>query len=75
MPTVLKCKGCGGVLAEYSEIPYCSDDPYKTHPYPTYYVKLHNTLHGKCPFCGRELPKSREFVNAIQVLVKEASTP
>jgi len=62
LPTVLKCR-CGHVLAEWDTLP--SED-YSG----TYYHKIFSAFGGKCPKCGRGLPRPEVFSRVMSVEVK-----
>jgi DNA-directed RNA polymerase subunit RPC12/RpoP len=63
MPAVLKCAGCGKVLKEW-----------ETMPNPGYYEELYQSLNGRCPFCGHELPQPRELSGKMQVEMRGVSS-
>ena len=67
MPTVIRCKKCGHVLAEYPEIP---PNYYGASPYDTWYSKLFRRLNGECPQCSHKLPTAKEYKQKMQWIVK-----
>lgn len=66
MPTQVRCKECGFILAEYDELPrnavYGVD----------YLTELLRKHEGKCPKCGHMLPLRTKVPREMTVEVKDA---
>jgi len=67
VPTIVKCAGCGALLAEFSEIPM--NAVAGRGNMKTWIQKLQTELHGHCPSCGHQL--SNEIVDCDVKLVSK----
>lgn len=75
MPSLLKCAGCGCLLAEWPDLPphfYTQSrrrQPKSKLSGTFWYLTLYERLHGKCPDCKRELLSPKDFQEKVNISV------